>query len=247
MRNDLDLYEQNASSWWDADSRAFRSLHRVNAFRMALLNAWIGPDWQARKVVDLGCGGGLSCEHLARQGADIIGVDQGFQGLQAARRAATKEGGRRRYIRADIRQAPLQAGTAEVVLLADVLEHVTPFAQVVAEAARITADNGFLYVNTISRTLRARWLAVHAAELLGFIPRGTHDPRLFIRPEELTAVAREVGLDCLHLQGESPRLLATIRRGAIELKRSRSLALAYSALFRKLPTGIVAAQGSAST
>ena len=122
------------------------------------------------------------------------------------------------------------------MLLADVVEHVPQWPSSILEAARLLRPGGVLYVNTINRTWRARYVAVRLAEGLGLVPRGTHDPALFVRPRELCAIADMAGLRCHRIEGEAPRLITTLRQRAIHLKASRSLAVAYAALFVKDPT-----------
>ena len=136
-------------------------------------------------------------------------------------------------VRSSITATPLADASADVVLLADVLEHIEAPADAIAEAARILRPGGHLFVNTIDRSLRARLLAIWLGEGLGLIPRGTHRWRRFIRPRELVAMARQLGLTCVRLVGETPRLLATLRRWTIELRASRDTSVGYAALFEK--------------
>jgi 2-polyprenyl-6-hydroxyphenyl methylase/3-demethylubiquinone-9 3-methyltransferase len=90
-----------------------------------------------------------------------------------------------------------------------------------------------LFVHTINRTLRARLIAVTFAERVGLVPRGTHDPAWFVKPEELTAIARQLGLALEHSAGERPDVLRTLRRWTVVLKPGRSRAVGYAMLFRK--------------
>lgn len=228
LANDLTLYDRNADQWWNARSRAFRSLHRVNEFRVALLRDWLGADLHGQLAVDLGCGGGLLCEHLEHAGARWIGLDLS-RGSLGAGRARLGD----RFACADVQRVPLADGCADLVLAADVLEHVGDVAAVLSEAARLLRPGGALYVNTINRTRRAKLLAVDLAEGVGLVPRGTHDARLFIDPDELRASVWQHGLGLEALQGESIDVVRTVRRWAIALRRSDDLRVGYSALFRK--------------
>jgi 2-polyprenyl-6-hydroxyphenyl methylase/3-demethylubiquinone-9 3-methyltransferase len=119
------------------------------------------------------------------------------------------------------------------VLLSDVLEHVDAPDAVVAEAARLLRPGGLLFVSTINRTWRARWLAAGLAEWLGLVPAGTHDAAQFIRPDELAAAGQRAGLAVVNVVGEGVRTWATLRRRALVLKPSRSLAVAYAMLLAK--------------
>lgn len=231
VRNDLDLYERNGKDWWDPRSKTFRSLQSVNAFRIGLIREWIGDRLCGAVVVDLGCGGGLLAEPLLEAGARVIGVDLSQQSLRtAADRPGTQP---RLYVRADLARPPVADGIADVVVLADVLEHVPDVEAALAAAGRIAKEGGLVYVNTINRTRRASLLAVTLAEGLGMVPRGTHDPALFVRPDELCEKASRHGLKLLRMQGEAPALWRTLRRWTVALRASRSLAVLYSALFQR--------------
>jgi 2-polyprenyl-6-hydroxyphenyl methylase/3-demethylubiquinone-9 3-methyltransferase len=237
-RNDLALYDRAAAEWWAGDSPAFRSLRRIKSFHLELLVERWGPQLAGSHVVDLGCGGGLLALPLGAQGARATGIDVSAPSLGAGRSEAVR---RRldavRFVHADLRATPLATGCADFVLLADIVEHLDSPGTALAEAARLLRAGGQLFVSTINRTLRARWLAITVAEGLRLVPRGTHDPRLFVRPDELAAQARAVGLEPSAWIGESPRILATIRRWAIALRRSRSLAVTYSGFFVKRSGG----------
>lgn len=226
--NDLAIYERHAADWWNESAPAFRSLHRVNEFRVALLDEWIGQRLHGKRALDLGCGGGLLSAYLAQRGARWIGVDVS----NASLRVGSERLGAR-FARADVLRLPVADETMDVVLAADVLEHVTSLDAALAEAARVLKPGGHLYVNTINRTLRARLLAVGVAEGLGLVPRGTHDARLFVRPDELRASASQHGLVIEALQGEAVDVLRTVSRWAIALRRSHDLSVGYSALLTK--------------
>jgi len=229
-RNDLDLYERQAGDWWDERSRAFRSLHGVNRFRAGLVAEWFGERLRGAHVVDLGCGGGLLAHSMLAGGARVVGVDLSLASLRAARE---KLDGPRLFVQGDAGRAPVRTGCADIVLLADVLEHMSEPESALREAARLLRPGGLAYVNTINRSWRARLLAVTVAEGLGLVPRGTHDPALFIRPSELQLAAERAGLSVLRVQGEAPDLLRTVRRWTIELTKSASTAVIYSALLEK--------------
>jgi 2-polyprenyl-6-hydroxyphenyl methylase/3-demethylubiquinone-9 3-methyltransferase len=237
VRNDLDLYERHADEWWDTRSPTFRSLQQVNVFRIGLIETWIGPRLPGARVVDLGCGGGLLAHPLAERGAQVVGIDLSRASLRAASRRPSLEeadGGTVAWSVGDVASAPLASGSADHVLLADVVEHLDEPESAVAEAARLLRPGGTLYVNTLNRTRRAAVLAVHVSEGIGLVPRGTHDPALFVTPDELRAAGEAAGLQLDRLQGESPGLLRTLGTWRVHLRRSRSLAVAYSALFTKL-------------
>ena len=226
--NDLTLFERNASDWWNSRSAAFRSLHSVNRFRVELLRDWLGTDLSGRVVVDLGCGGGLLAEPLVRAGARLIGVDISHGSLLAAREHVGAG-----FVRGDALRVPILEGTADLVLFADVLEHVSPIGTALDEAARLLRPGGLLYVSTINRTALARWLAIDVAEGLRLVPPGTHDHRLFVPVETLRREASARGLERERLQGESVDVIRTVLRRAVVLRRGDGVSIGYSALFRR--------------
>ncbi len=230
-RNDLSIYEDNGEEWWNPRSKTFRSLQSVNAFRLGLIDEWFGDRLPGATVVDLGCGGGLLAEPISRRGARVVGIDLSPRSVRTA--AARPPHGPRSYVCADVAHAPIADAVADVVLMADVLEHVPDVDAALAEAARVLKPGGLLYVNTINRTRRAHLLAVTVAEGVGLVPRGTHDPALFLCPDDLQKRAAAHGFASRRIQGEVPALLATIRRWTVVLKPSRDLSVMYSVLFEK--------------
>lgn len=222
------LYD--CAGWWDPADRSFASLRAVSAFRLALLDDWLGADWRERVVVDLGCGGGLLAVPLARRGARVLGVDVARTALQAARRQSAPT---LIVAMGDVCAPPVGDASADVVLLADVVEHLPEPAAAVAAAARLLRPGGRLFVNTIARTLRSRLFAIWLAEGLGYVPRGTHRHDWFVRPDELVRMATSAGLREVARVGEAPRLLATVRTGAVQLRPSPSMAVGYAMLFAK--------------
>jgi 2-polyprenyl-6-hydroxyphenyl methylase/3-demethylubiquinone-9 3-methyltransferase len=222
------LYDRGG--WWDAQCRAFASLRTVSSFRLDLLQRWLPGPWLGRVVVDLGCGGGLLAVPLAAAGARVIGVDLARQALREA--LARREPGFQ-PVAGDLQAPPVAAASADVVLLADVLEHVEDHAAVVSAAAALLRPGGHLFVNTIHRTLRSRLLAITLGEGLGFVPRGTHTWRQFVPPERLDRLAVAAGLQLVRRAGEMPRVFATLRARAIVLREAKSLAVGYGALYRR--------------
>ena len=227
--NDLDLYERHAGDWWDPGAHAFRSLHAVNRFRLGLLREWFAGRLAGLRVADLGCGGGLlAVPLLLEDKADVVGVDIG-----AASVAAARSRGGERFVRGDVLRVPFAAGAFDLVLLSDVVEHVEDVARALREASRVLRPDGRCYVSTLNRTRRAKRLAVDLAEGIGLVPRGTHDPAMFVTPERLERDASVAGLALERVQGERVDVWRTLRRWAITLRKSDDLSVTYSVLFRK--------------
>lgn len=235
--NDLTLYERHAQGWWQEPAHAaFRSLRQVKALRLEQLEREWGGRLAAARVVDLGCGGGLLALPLAERGARVVGVDLSEGSLRAARSEARRRGIAASFLRADLRRVPLRSGSADLVLLSDVLEHVTDPASAVSEAARLLRPGGGLFVNTFDRSRAAALWVVHVAEGLALVPKGTHDARMFVRPAELESYARAARLRPVRLQRESPALLRTLLSWTIHLRESRR-GYAYTAFLEKEPLG----------
>ena len=234
MRNDLDMYDRHASSWWDPTSRFAASLHGLNRLRLAHVMDEFGPNMQGMVVVDLGCGGGLFAEPLALRGAVVVGIDASAPSLAVAQAHGVGIAGLR-YELGDVRAPPVPSGCADLVCCADVLEHVDEWRRAVTAAAQLLRPGGKLYVSTINRTWRARLLAVYLAETLRVIPPGTHDPARFIRPSELTSAATAAGLHRPRYLGERLLIIPTLRAWAVRLAPGPSTAMGYAAWFQRGP------------
>ncbi len=193
-----------AGEWWDARGR-FAPLHRMNPARLRLIRDAIcrnfGRDpagarpFDGLHIVDLGCGGGLICEPMARLGATVTGIDAGAEAVEIARAHARQSGLAIDY-RHDTAEALAEAGEAfDVVLNLEVVEHVLDVAVFMAAAGGLVKPGGLQIVATLNRTLRSMALGVVAAEyILRWVPPGTHDWRKFLRPSEIAVHLRAAGL-----------------------------------------------------
>lgn len=185
MRNDLSIYERHAGSWWDTPKAFQRLLASQVHPRMAYFSS-ISPGWKDQTVLDLGCGGGFMSEAMARQGALVIGLDPCIPLLEVARKHALISGLHIDYRAGYGESIPLPAQSVDRVVCVDVLEHVEEVPHVLREIRRVLKPGGIFFFDTINRTWLAKHLVINMAEnLLRIIPRGTHDPRKFIRPEEM--------------------------------------------------------------
>ena len=228
-RNDLTIYEQYAEEWWDPESPRFRSLQNISPFRLSLIQEWTGS-FAGKEFVDLGCGGGLLSIPLIEAGAIVTGVDRSEGSVQSARKRSKGNG---TFLCEDIRNTSLASSSADVVLLADVLDHIEDYEKAVGEAARIVRQGGAVVAFTINRTVWSYLGAILLGEGLGYIPPGTHDHRLFIQPEELQRVATRCGLSLQAITGEGVCIAKTLIARAITLSKSSNLSVAYGCVFLK--------------
>lgn len=197
-------FDALAASWWDA-AGPMRVLHRFNPVRLAYLRDAIcrhhGRDpekpfaLEGLSLCDVGCGGGLLSEPLARLGATVTGLDPATQNLAVARAHAEAEGVGVDYRAETIEAVVAQGRRFDVVLIMEVIEHVPDMPAFVAAACAAVKPGGLLFAATLNRTLRSYALAIVGAEyVLGWLPKGTHDWDKFVTPRELTGAITAGGL-----------------------------------------------------
>lgn len=210
-------FSAQAAHWWDPNG-PFRPLHRFNPARLAYIRdqlcTYFGRDARARaplaglRLLDIGCGGGLVCEPMARLGARVTGADASAANIGAARAHAAQQG-----LEIDYRQASAEALAAageqfDVVLNLEVIEHVADRGVFLAACAALLKPGGIMVLATLNRTLKAYALAVLGAEyVLGWLPRGTHDWNKFITPEELTVLLAAQALNVTGRTGVTYQIL----------------------------------------
>jgi 2-polyprenyl-6-hydroxyphenyl methylase / 3-demethylubiquinone-9 3-methyltransferase len=190
-----------AERWWDPQGE-MATLHHINPVRVGYLEDVVGG-LRGLRVLDVGCGGGLLTEALARAGAKATGIDLAEASIEVARAHAARSA-----VDVDYRcvateaWAEQQAGRYDLVCCLEMLEHVPDPEAIVAACARLVKPGGHVVFSTINRSPKAFALAILGAEyLLRLIPRGTHDYAQFIRPSELAAWARDAGLGVHGLRG----------------------------------------------
>lgn len=232
--NNLELYQDRQIQWWSSAEQRFRSLRNVAQVRLRYLRT-IFDVLDGKEVLDLGCGGGFLSIPLAELGANVLGVDQSQAAIEQAQQQAGLRGCSRRFQGqvADIRSLALLPQHYDLVVLADVVEHLRDYADLVARAAAALKPNGFLLVSTLNRNWICRLLAVWVSETLRLIPPGTHDWRLFVTPRELEQAVCSHGLQLHRLQGESPRIVATLCTWSLQLQPGSWTGASYTMIFRK--------------
>ncbi|WP_234272427.1 bifunctional 2-polyprenyl-6-hydroxyphenol methylase/3-demethylubiquinol 3-O-methyltransferase UbiG [Billgrantia zhangzhouensis] len=199
-QGEIAKFEALASRWWDPHSE-FKPLHDINPLRLDFIDARCGL--AGRKVLDVGCGGGILAEAMAHRGARVTGIDMGEAPLGVARLHALESGVEVEYRQASAEaMAAEQPGEYDVVTCMEMLEHVPDPGSVIQACAALVKPGGHLFFSTINRNPKAYALAIVGAEyLLRMLPRGTHEYRKFIRPSELAGWCREHGLSVREQNG----------------------------------------------
>lgn len=204
MRNDLTIYDRVADRWWSDEVRWVRTLKNLVPGRLAWFDRQI--DWSDKTVLDLGCAGGFMAEALASRGARVTGIDPAAEAIDAARAHARKTGLRIGYDVGVGEALPYDSASFDAVVCVDVLEHVADLNKVLSEVARTLRPGGMFLFDTINRNLLARLATITIAEdVLRLLPRGTHDPAMFIKPAELRAAMQGAGLVPGVVTGLGPR------------------------------------------
>ncbi|HXK57201.1 MAG TPA: bifunctional 2-polyprenyl-6-hydroxyphenol methylase/3-demethylubiquinol 3-O-methyltransferase UbiG [Gammaproteobacteria bacterium] len=193
-------FEDLASRWWDPNSE-FKPLHDINPLRLEYIDGIAGL--RGKRVLDVGCGGGILAESMARLGAVVTGIDMGTAPLEVARLHLLESGLQVDYQQIPVEQLALeQPRSFDVVTCMEMLEHVPDPASVVRSCADLTRPGGDVFFSTINRNPKSYLLAIVGAEyLLGLLPKGTHDYARFIRPSELDQWIRSAGLQARNMTG----------------------------------------------
>lgn len=190
---ELAKFDRLANHWWDPEGDC-KPLHQINPLRANYIDS--KAQVAEKTLLDVGCGGGLLSEAMAQRGAQVTAIDMGAEPLAVARLHAQASGLDINYRQLTVEQLVAeQAGQFDVITCLEMLEHVPDPASVVAACAQLVKPGGHVFFSTLNRTPKAYALAVVGAEyVLGWLPKGTHDYRKFIRPAELAQWARASGL-----------------------------------------------------
>ena len=209
---EIDKFESLASRWWDPNSE-FKPLHEINPLRLDYIDQHAGG-LEGKRVLDVGCGGGILAESMAQRGARVTGIDMGKANIEVAKLHLYESG-----LEVDYRQVPVetlageQPGHYDLVTCMEMLEHVPDPESVIRACATLTRPGGKVFFSTLNRNPKSYLFAIVGAEyVLGLLPRGTHDYARFIRPSELEAWARRAGLRLRDLTGMTYNPLSGVYR-----------------------------------
>ena len=197
---ELQKFSELAHRWWDPTSE-FRPLHEINPLRLEWLNA-LAPV-SGRRVLDVGCGGGILAESMAKKGATVTGIDLSEKALKVAELHSLESGVQVRYeMIAAEDLAAREPGQYDVVTCMEMLEHVPDPSAVVEACATLVKPGGQVFFSTINRNPKSYLFAIIGAEyVLRLLPRGTHDYAKFIKPAELSQFARRAKLEVTAIKG----------------------------------------------
>lgn len=197
---EIQKFSELAHRWWDPTSE-FRPLHEINPLRLEWINARV--TLAGKQVCDVGCGGGILAESIAKKGATVTGIDLSEKALKVADLHSLESGIKVRYEHISAEElAAREAGQYDVVTCMEMLEHVPDPAAIVQACAKLVKPGGHIFFSTLNRNPKSYLFAIIGAEyILGQLPRGTHDYAKFITPAELSGFARTAGLEVQALKG----------------------------------------------
>jgi 2-polyprenyl-6-hydroxyphenyl methylase/3-demethylubiquinone-9 3-methyltransferase len=198
---ELAKFSDLAHHWWDPESE-FKPLHQINPLRLDWIHAL--ADLNQKRVLDVGCGGGILADSMARKGADVMGIDLASKSLRVAQLHALETGTPNiQYREVSVEAlAQEQPASFDVVTCMEMLEHVPDPGSVVRACAELVKPDGWVFFSTLHRSAKAFMLAIVGAEyVLNMLPRGTHEYAKMIRPSELAASCRGAGLDLVGTKG----------------------------------------------
>jgi len=199
---ELDKFGDLAHRWWDPNSE-FKPLHDINPLRLDWIDQHVGL--AGKRILDVGCGGGLLSEGMATRGADVTGIDLSEKPLGVAKLHLLESGQKVDYRKIAVEQlAEESPGAFDAVTCLEMLEHVPNPSSVISACARLVKPGGQVFFSTLNRNPKSYLFAVIGAEyLLNMLPKGTHDYAKFIKPSELSRWAKLAGLEPEELIGMS--------------------------------------------
>ena len=200
-KEEFALFNQLSDEWWNENGK-FKTLHQIKIYRMTYILEQINNrNIKNLKILDLGCGGGIICEPLARLGAQVTGIDFSPNNIKAAKTHSKKNKLKINYISKDIEKSKLN-GKFDIILMFEVLEHLDNWKKIITNIKKNLNKNGLIIISTINRNLLSKIFAIKIAEnILKWIPKGTHDYNKLIKPEELKIILAKENFHFKNIQG----------------------------------------------
>ncbi len=200
-KEEFSLFNQLSDEWWNENGK-FKILHQIKSHRMSYILEQIKDrDLKNLKILDVGCGGGIICEPLARLGAKVTGVDFAPNNIKAAKLHSKRNNLKINYIYKDIEKSKLDK-KFDIILMFEVLEHLDNWKKTIKNIKKNLNKNGMLIISTINRNLISKLFAIDIAEnILNWVPKGTHDYNKLIKPEELKIILTKENFHFNNIKG----------------------------------------------
>ncbi len=210
-KSEIDHFSALAQEWWNPVGK-FKPLHKFNPVRLTYIRETLCEHFdrdtkapsalEGLRILDIGCGGGLLCEPVARMGAEVVGADASETNIEVAKIHAGQSGVPVDYRATTAEDLAAAGGTFDVVLNMEVVEHVADVDVFLSACAKMVRPGGLMIVATINRTMKARALAIFMAEnVLRWLPRGTHQYEKLVRPEEISGPLQQSGMTIVETTG----------------------------------------------
>lgn len=202
--NEVNKFADLASRWWDKDSE-FKPLHQINPLRLNYIKKQCGGNLAGKKILDVGCGGGILAESLALEGAQVVGIDMAAASLEVAKLHLLESGLDVDYQKILVEDFAKQyPASFDVVCCLEMLEHVPDPESVISACSELVKNDGKVFLSTINRNAKAYIFAIIGAEcILKLLPKGTHNFDKFIKPSEMDSFARTANLSLKQIIGMS--------------------------------------------
>jgi len=215
-KTELEKFTSLANEWWKYDGK-FKTLHKFNPVRLEFITSLIKKNFdleskeklplQGLKILDIGCGGGLMCEPLARLGANVTGIDVTEKNIKSAQIHAEQNKLQINYILSTVEELPTEKNF-DVILNLEVIEHVNNQQLFISKSCNLVNQDGLIFIATINKTIFSIIFAKYLAEyVLNFLPKGTHDWRKFLTPEDIYAMLIKNRFDVINSIGINYNIL----------------------------------------
>ncbi len=200
--DEVEKFSSLAARWWDKDSE-FKPLHDINPLRLNYIKEQCGGSIKDKRILDVGCGGGILCESLALEGAEVVGIDLAEAGLEVAKLHLLESGLDVNYQKITAEEfAESNAETFDIVTCMEMLEHVPEPSSIIKSCSKLVKPQGRVFFSTINRNPKSYFFAIVGAEyVLNLLPKGTHNYEKFIRPSEIDKWARRNNLSIASMIG----------------------------------------------